>query len=321
MKITKLLTQHQIPFKTNEPLAPYTYIKIGGPAQYLVVAADTSTLKTSIKLAHQAHTPYTVLGSASNVLIADEGLLGLTIINRAQEISLDPHNPHRVISASGTLITQLIHFTQQHHLSGLENFLGLPGTVGGAVYNNSHHLDHLIGECVDTVTVFTTKGQEKILKAKDLDFTYDYSLLQKTADTVIEVSFLLEPSKDAKASVEQAKAALMRRRQTQPLEFPSSGCMFKNPQTIHNPALPPEATHAGYLVDQSGLKGTKRGGAMVSPKHANFIVNAGNATAADIIALSDLVIATVKEKFGVELEREIFILKSPQVTPKSSERN
>jgi UDP-N-acetylmuramate dehydrogenase len=166
MKITELLTQHQIPFKANESLAPYTYIKIGGPAQYLVVASDIPTLKTSLKLAHQTNTPYTVLGSASNVLIADEGLAGLTIINRAQEISLDPQNPHRVITASGTLITQLIHFCQQHQLSGLEDFLGLPGTVGGAVYNNSHHLDHLIGEYVDSVTVITPQGQEKSLKPK-----------------------------------------------------------------------------------------------------------------------------------------------------------
>jgi UDP-N-acetylmuramate dehydrogenase len=113
----------------------------------------------------------------------------------------------------------------------------------------------------------------------------------------------------------------MRRRSTQPLEFPSSGCMFKNPQNVKYPQLPSEAVRAGYLVDQAGLKGTKLGGALVSPKHANFIVNANNATAADIIALSDHVKTKVKEKFGVELEREIFILHSPQVTPKSSERN
>jgi UDP-N-acetylmuramate dehydrogenase len=287
-------------------LAPYTYVKIGGPAEWLLVINNANELELAITAAKKDNLPYQVVGSASNVIISDAGLPGLIIINRAQEIVLK--DTTKVVSESGALMSQLVHFTLNHGLAGLEEFLGIPGTVGGAIYNNSHHLSHLIGDYVESVTILAPKGEKKQKTQAECEFAYDYSVFQETKDTILTVTFSLTPKTTEIRPL--ALAALKRRKDTQPLEYPNSGCMFKNvdPQTASKVGMPPGLVAAGWLIDQSGCKDMQVGQAKVSSKHANFIINLGGATAADYVKLSNLVRQKVHEKFGLWLDREIFFL-------------
>ena len=210
---------------------------------------------------------------------------------------------------SGCLINQLVHHTIDESLSGLQDFLGVPGTVGGAVYNNSHHLDHLIGDFITQVEVVDLTGRRKIYTHDELRFGYDSSLIQHTKDCILSATFSLV-SGEKTALWQQAEAALKHRRDSQPLEIPSSGCMFKNlskaDALIHQ--TPEGTTSSSKLIDMAGLKGESVGGATVSSKHANFIVNSGTATAKDVSTLADVVSDRVKERFGVLLDREVFFV-------------
>lgn len=281
----------------NAPLAPYTYIKIGGPAEYLLNVTTVSDLVLGLKSAKQDQIPVTILGSASNVCISDAGLSGLVIINRAQSLTRLPH--HQLQAASGTLISQLVNYANDQGLGGLAEFLGLPGTVGGAVINNSHHLKYLIGDLISGVETLSPAGELTQFNRSQCEFAYDQSVFQKNQHIILNVVFELHPE-DPVSLRQTAKAALLRRRQTQPLSLPSSGCMFKNP--------PSPQPSAGYMIDQLGLKNYRIGGAMVSPVHANFIVNTGEAKAADIVALSNLIRQKVQEAYKIKLDREIFFL-------------
>jgi len=290
-------------------LAPLTYMKVGGIADYFYQAKSRDDLVKIINAAHQANMPVFIIGGGSNILFSDDGFRGLVIKNRADHILADTNNPNRLIVESGTIVNQLVRHSLNANLAGLEEFLGIPGTVGGAVYNNSHHLSHLIGDYIHSVEVVTREGVVKVLSQKDMNFAYDYSILQKTHDIVLTVTFALTPG-DGPKLWELAQKALKRRRDTQPLEMPSSGCMFKNIGRDNAVKFntPEGATAAGYLIDKAGLKGYTIGGAQVSDKHANFIVNLGNAKSSDIKNLSDHIINVIRDKFGVTLEREVFII-------------
>ena len=187
-------------------------------------------------------------------------------------------------------------------LEGLEYFLGVPGTIGGAIYNNSHYLKELIGNDVDQVEVIARGGVKKTYTKDEMKFAYDYSILQETHEVIITIRFRLK--RGNKAEIEQrAKAATKRRADTQPLGIPSSGCMFKNP-------IMPNGLRAGAgkLIDEAGLKGMRIGDAVVSDKHASFILNTGHAKTSDVLKLAEHVKAVVKEKYGVELELEVFLV-------------
>lgn len=304
----------------NEPLAQHTWMKIGGPADLFLVARSAKDLSLAVSLAKKNKIAYTVLGGGSNVLVKDGGISGLVIKNQADKVSFGGFGgkikdkkvgmEKAIVKAeSGAVVNQVVRFTLEESLAGLEEFLGIPGTIGGAVYNNSHHLDHLIGDCVSEVGVVDEKGEEKIYTKFEMKFAYDYSVLQRTNEVILWASFLLRRG-DKKKLWEKAETALKRRRDTQPLQIPSSGCMFKNIGEANAIRFntPNRSTSAGFLIDQAGLKGTRVGGAEVSDKHANFIVNTGEATAKDVIELSEKVIDKIKDKYGVTLEREVFII-------------
>lgn len=304
----------------NEPLKNHTYMKVGGPADVFFIARSEEDLKTAVRAAIKHHLPYHVLGGGSNVVIRDGGLRGLVVKNRADKISLAGFkgtvtasragvNSALVKAESGVIVNYLVRFTLEESLGGLEEFLGIPGTVGGAIINNSHHLGHLIGNYIQNVTVLDRHGKEKVYSQKELQFAYDYSILQRTHEVVLSAIFSLK-SADKNVLWQKAEAALRRRRDTQPLEFPSSGCMFKNigqaAALTYN--TPNHATSAGFLIEAAGLKGERVGGAKVSEKHANFIVNTGTATAKDILTLAQKIRTTIKAKYGVTLESEVFVL-------------
>ncbi len=307
--------------KLNEPLKAHTYFKIGGPADLFLPVKTLTELQATVQLAQKHQIPFFILGGGSNLLVSDQGFRGLVIKNKTQQISLKGFSGGSSQSKklqidkvllqvdSGVLTNQLIRYSLDEAYAGLEDFLGLPGTIGGAIYNNSHHLGKFIGDLVVEVEVLDENGDLKKYSQQDLQFGYDFSRFHKTKETILRVTFQLSKG-DRDQLWQKAEAAVKRRVQTQPLSQPSSGCVFKNIALSEAIRLgtPNHTCSAGYLIDKAGLKGARVGDAMVSEKHANFIVNLGKATAKDVLDLADLVKSEVKRKFGVELKFEIFVL-------------
>lgn len=292
-------------FTQHVALAPYTYMKVGGIADVFVQVKHAKDLHTLVAYCSLHDIPCTVLGGASNVLISDEGLRGVVIKNQSAEIEITKREDTALVTVdSGVPTNVLVRKTLNEGLEGLEYFLGVPGTVGGAIYNNSHYMAELIGNYVKTVEVFSRKECAlKTLTAQDMQFAYDFSVLQHTHDIILRVTFELTYGDKEKLEA-KAQEITKKRAHTQPLGQPSSGCMFKN---YHKPNE--EVLHAGQLIDQAGLKGYRIGDAMVSDVHANFIINVGKATHKDIVQLASYVQHTIKQKYGIELEKEVFVLK------------
>jgi UDP-N-acetylmuramate dehydrogenase len=306
--------------KKNFPLSQITWMKVGGPADVFFVSHTKQDLIDIVSLCIKYDQKFTVLGGGSNILIKDGGIRGVVIQNKCNKISLvgikgGVVNKKTGISSvslkaeSGAFVNALVRYSIDESLEGLEEFLGIPGTVGGAVFNNSHHLDHLIGDNIVEVEVIGKDGEIKSYSQAKMKFGYDYSILHQTKEVVLSATFKLSLGDNQKLW-QKAEAALKRRRDSQPLEVPSSGCMFKNigQSQAFQFNTPDHQTSAGFLIDKAGLKGKQIGGAQVSQVHANFIVNTGNATAADIIKLKDFVAKSVKDKFGVTLETEVFFI-------------
>lgn len=304
--------------KLNEPLSKHTYFKLGGPADLFFEALTSDDLLTAVQSAINFQVPYFVIGGGSNIIVSDKGFRGLIIKNKTGQIQLkgftgSANKGHVdlkevIVSAdSGVPANKLIRYTVDEGLQGLEEFLGLPGTVGGAVYNNSHHLGELIGDRVVEVTVIDSEGNLKKYLHDDLKFAYDYSILHKTKEVILTVSFQLKRGDKTKLW-EIATEAVKRRSATQPLGSPSSGCIFRNIPLADKMRLGVPTQSAGYLIDKAGLKGTRVGGAVVSDLHANFIINDGTATTQNVLDLVQVIKKSVKDKFGVTLEMEVFVI-------------
>lgn len=305
---------------TNEPLSRHTYFKIGGPADLFCTADSSDELRRIIEMAIANDIPFKVLGGGSNILVTDKGCRGLIIKNRSSKITLKGFSgsgsknglnvDYALIQAdSGVPANALIRRTIDDGLKGLEDFLGLPGTVGGAIYNNSHHLGKLIGDHVQEVTVINKKGNLKSYNAAELEFSYDYSLLQKTHEIILTTTFKLAKGDKRKLWI-SAESAVKRRSTTQPLGIPSSGCIFKNIELSDavRLATPNHTCSVGYLIDKLGLKGYSKGSAEISDKHANFIVNKGGATFDDVMYLVNLIQDKLKQEYGVKVKMEVFVL-------------
>lgn len=304
--------------KRDEPLSRHTYFKLGGPADLLYEAMTVDELISAVASAILYQVPYYVLGGGSNILFSDAGYRGLIIKNKTSSIQLKGFAggvdkgkldlKEAIVQAdSGVPANLLIRYTLDQGLAGLEEMLGLPGSVGGAVYNNSHHLDRLWGDHIIEVEYLDTAGERKKYAKDDLDFSYDYSIFHKTKETILTASFLLKHG-DKNALWEIANAAVKRRASTQPLGSPSSGCMFKNIPLADKMRLGLTTSSAGYLIDKAGLKGTRVGGAVVSDVHANFIVNDGTAKSSDVLDLISQIKHKVKDEFGVDLTEEVIII-------------
>lgn len=296
--------------KLDEPLSLHTSIKLGGPAKWYFEAQNKEDLIGAVKTAINLKIPYFVLGGGTNVLFHDDGFDGLIIRNKSQNISLQGFkgkiekgqmNLNEIIleAESGTTINQLVRYTIEEGLEGLEYFLGQPGTVGGAVYNNAHWQQFLIGDKIITAEIIDKDGLVSEVNRSYFKFGYDQSILHRTKETVLSVKFKLKKG-DKEVLWQRANETLEYRKATQP-SFPSLGCTFQN---ISNN----RTGSAGYLIDQAGLKGKIIGGAQISEKHANFILNIGTATSSDVLSLVNLIKSKVVEKFGVELKEEIVVV-------------
>jgi UDP-N-acetylmuramate dehydrogenase len=205
---------------------------------------------------------------------------------------------------AGVTINGLVRWTIARGLAGLELWAGTPGTVGGGIRGNAHFRGHLLSEIVHAVRLATRAGDVRDVPAQDMAFGYDASRVQRSGEIVLSAVFSVSPGNPEDLR-ETARASLAFRKQTQPLHRPSAGCIFQNPDPARDPLPPGMPASAGALIDRAGLKGAMAGGARVSPLHANFIVNSGTATAADIRTLVQRCQRTVAERFGVTLREEV----------------
>ncbi|MCL5432957.1 MAG: UDP-N-acetylmuramate dehydrogenase, partial [Patescibacteria group bacterium] len=296
----------------------HTTFRIGGPAQYYIEVEKTDDLVKAVNTARTMKIPYLVLGGGSNILVSDRGVDRLVIKNNCRAFSLMrmsgkiKNNKIDVDSAflfseSGVIMNQLVRFSIEEGLGGLEYMLGLPGTVGGAVFMNSNFpkKESYVGNSLHSAKILTKNGEVKEVERSYFRFSYDNSVLQRTGEIVLSVIFKLTPQ-DKKILWERATEALNHRTTTQPKGF-SAGCVFRNISIVDAIKIPTpdRIMSAGYLIDKAGLKGKRVGDAMVSDMHANYILNSGNAKASDILNLITLIKQEVFKKFGVELSLEI----------------
>jgi UDP-N-acetylmuramate dehydrogenase len=300
--------------RENVLLRDYTTFKIGGPARYFFVAKSREDLKNAILWAKKKKLPFFILGGGSNVLFSDKGFKGLII--KMQNSKCKIKNT-KIVAEAGVPLQKLVLETAKKGLSGLENLAGIPGTLGGAIWGNAGAFGREIGDLVEEVKVLdvgSSKLEVKRLKNKDCKFGYRESIFKRRKNWIIlEATLKLKKGK-RKEIEEKIKEILRLRKEKQPLEFPSAGSVFKNVpikkvskrirerfrEKIKDGFLP-----AGVLIEAAGLKGFQIGGAKISEKHANFIVNVGEAKASDVKELIEKIKKEVKKKFKIQLEEEI----------------
>jgi len=317
-ELQKLLKQNfpDLNFEFDYNLAAHSYYKIGGPAEVFIKLKEKNKIIELIKFCRQNDLKLTILGEASNVLISDEGISGLVLTIANDKISDKKEiidNKFLLKVGAGVKMSTLVRKSVELGLTGLEYFFSVPGTLGGAVYNNSHYQKFLIGDYIKNVLVIDQKGDLLILEKKDCNFAYDQSRFQKTKEIILEAEFILEVGNEVQ-SKQLIKESTQYRLETQPLGLPSCGCIFQNVENNDNlrklfPQFKDkEYISAGFLIDQAGLKGLKIGDVEVSTKHAAFFVNQGTGKASDVIKLIKQVKQQVKDKFGIELKEEVVYL-------------
>lgn len=293
-------TQLTLPgLQHDVPLGPLTTYRIGGPADLFVEVGDKGALARAVVEARAAGISYFLLGTGANILVGDKGFRGLVIHNRAGATRTDGT---RLTAESGATIVNLIALTAEAGLSGLEHFAGIPSSVGGAIWQNLHFLapDRLrtlfIEDIVESAEVLDAENRRRTVDRDFFRFGYDDSRLHHEEIVVLDVTFTLTP-KPKEAILHQARENLRWRAERQPPveQYPSCGSVF---QKI-------EGVGAGRLIDQVGLKGHRIGGVQISPKHANFLVNVGGATARDVLDLVALAQREVERQTGYRLEMEI----------------
>lgn len=281
--------------KENEPLALYTYTKTGGPADILVFPTTIEEVKNVVEWVNKEQLPLTVLGNASNLIVKDGGIRGVVLIlTKMNQIQIEKK---KVIAQSGARLIDTSYAAYEAELTGLEFACGIPGSIGGAVYMNAGAYEGEVSETIESVTVLTLAGELKVLKNKDLDFSYRHSAIQESHDIVLEVVFALDHGKK-KEIKERMDELTFLRESKQPLEFPSCGSVFKRPTGYFT----------GKLIQEAGLQGLVWGGAQISEKHAGFIVNIDHATATDYIELIEHIKEVILEVNQVQLETEVRII-------------
>lgn len=294
--MANLMTEFpEIEIKQDEPLMRYTYTHTGGPADWLAFPKNVDEVKQLVTYATAQQLPLTVLGNASNLIVRDGGITGLTLIlTKMDQISV---NGNEVTAQAGPAYIDTTIAARDHSLTGLEFAAGIPGSVGGAIFMNAGAYGGETRLVADRATVLLPDGTIKELSNEELDFGYRHSSIQENHGVVLDATFKLTPGDhdQIKAKMDELNA---RRAAKQPLDLPSCGSVFKRPTGYY----------AGKLIHDAGLQGYTSGGAQVSKKHAGFIVNIDHGTANDYVNVIHHVQATVKEKFGVCLETEVRII-------------
>ena len=277
--------------REQEPLSAHTTFRIGGAADFLVTADTVEQAAAVRRICCETDTPFMMLGNGSNLLVSDDGVRGVMLRMAPGEIAIDDAT---VTVSAGVQLAKLCTAVCEAGLSGLEFAFGIPGTVGGGVYMNAGAYGGQLSDVIRSVTAILPNGEVAVLPCDELELGYRHSVFME--NEAIIVSAELQLTHGEPTAIREAMAEfLARRRDKQPLEYPSAGSFFKRP----------EGYFAGALIEQCGLKGFAVGGAQVSEKHAGFVINRGGATCADVMALCKAVQEKVKERFGVQLEREV----------------
>lgn len=277
----------------NEPLSGYTSFQVGGPAKILLYADCVSQLQDVLTLLRKKSIPFMILGKGSNLLVSDEGYDGVVICPGEDFRSISCEGD-RIRAGAGASLARVAALALQHGLTGFEFASGIPGTVGGAMVMNAGAYDGEMKQVVESVSMLNEAGEEVKYSCEEMEFDYRTSILKREPFIVTEVVFKLQPGERDEIE-EKMRTFAHRRKEKQPLEYPSAGSTFKRPQ----------GHFAGKLIGDAGLSGYTIGGAQVSEKHNGFIINKGGATAAQISALIEHVQTKVKEDSGVLLEPEV----------------
>ena len=272
------------------PMSKYTWMKVGGPADFYIEPADKNDVVSLIEYFRERHYAWMILGRGSNVLVSDEGIRG-AVINVENGLAGIHREKNMVIAEAGVRLTKFVDFCIQNELAGVEMLAGIPGTIGGAVAMNAGAHGGEIADHLLEVEVIHDGMLQSIKKDQE---SFSYRRSRFAEDVVLGASFQLDHEDKEKLAAIR-RECILKRNESQPLEYPNLGSMFKNPPH----------TFAARLIEQAGLKGKRVGDAQVSEKHANFIVNRGNAKAADIVTLIDLVKRTVYQNSGLKLELEV----------------
>ena len=280
----------------DEPMSKHTTFKIGGPADCLVFPASVEDVTNVFKLIREYAVPFTVLGNGSNVLVLDKGIRGV-VVKINSPFSGIRHEKNHIFANAGALLADVSKYAVGCGLTGMEFAVGIPGSIGGAVFMNAGAYDGEIKNIVQKVTAVNPCGEIVCYTQADLQFGYRHSIFQENEQTICEVEIVLAVGEPAEIANKMGTLT-QKRENRQPLEMPSAGSTFKRP----------EGYFAGTLIEQTDLKGFRVGGAQISTKHAGFVVNAGGATAQDVLALIEAVQRRVYEKHGVKLYPEVRLI-------------
>jgi UDP-N-acetylmuramate dehydrogenase len=296
----------------DQPMSEHTSLNIGGPVDILVFPEDVVSLKNVVRTAHTENIPFFVLGAGTNLLVRDKGIAGIAVSLKAFKNIAIIHDLERIVPRlsetgkkkssvglfveAGVRLSNLINFTKKNGFSGIEELAGIPGTFGGAVYMNAGSFDREIKDVIISISIMKNDGSIVILKKDQLKFSYRSS--QIPDDTVIISANILLGKDEPRNVSSRVREFLNKKKQAQPIEQHSAGCVFKNP----------ESKHAGRLIDETGCKGMRMGDVEVSSVHANYFINRGRATSFDFMTLMNTVKTRVKERSGITLEAEIKIL-------------
>lgn len=293
-KLTSILGEDRV--LIDEPMSKHTSFKIGGPADIMVLPSSSHQIKEIITYFTSSKVPYMVMGNGTNLLVSDKGVRGVVVKIYDNMDSYSVNGEFMEIEA-GMLISKAAKIAYQNSLSGLEFAEGIPGTIGGAVTMNAGAYIGEMSMVVDETDYIDTNGCIVTVKGKEHDFSYRNSIIQKNKGIVLRTRLKLNRGESSKIK-ELMDDFNFKRRDKQPLEWPSAGSVFKRPQ----------GHFVGKLIDDCGLRGYSIGGAKISDKHSGFIINTGNATCKDVLELIKYIQSTVKDRFNVELEPELRII-------------
>lgn len=293
-KLEQMAVSLHCEVRSQEPMRKHTTFKIGGPADLFIVVNQEEALKVVRQTAEDLEVPYMVIGKGSNLLVKDSGIRGAVIQLGGSFHKMQLKEDGVLQVGAGASLAMVCGYALQHSLSGLEFAWGIPGSVGGAAFMNAGAYGEEMKDVIRNCTHMRPDGEIETLQTDQLQFGYRRSIYQHLKYIVLSVDLQLHTA-DKLIIKEKMDDLLGRRKDKQPLDFPSAGSVFKRPP----------GHFAGTLIEQCGLKGTAVGGAMVSSKHAGFIVNTGNATCQNVLDLIELIQITVKERTGINLECEI----------------
>lgn len=280
--------------KRDEPLAPHTWFKLGGPAEYFAEPTTLDELKELARRCREEDSPIRLLGGGSNLLARDEGVPGVVVHLTGEAFGEIETKGQKLIAGGGAKLGQVISTAVRAGLAGLEPLVGIPGTIGGALHGNAGGHGGDIGQWTHRATVMTRAGEIVTRERDDLVFAYRHSSLDELV--ILSAEFELEEGDPEQLTKRMQKQWIVKKT-SQPMAHQSAGCIFKNPPGMN----------AAALIDQAGLKGTRIGGAEISQQHANFIIAHGEAKSQDVLRLIELARDRVVERLGVELENEIEI--------------